>query len=71
MIIVLPALAVAYAAVCVWLAVRIINRREKWASWTAVALLVVSIFLAYAIWWLTRPQERVIFDSIDSAHSDF
>ena len=40
MSIVLPALAVAFAAFCVWLTVRIINRRERWAKWTAVALLV-------------------------------
>lgn len=40
------ALAVAFAAFCVWLTVRIINRRERWAKWTAVGLAVV---LAYPL----------------------
>jgi hypothetical protein len=34
MTIVLPALAVAFAAFCIWLGVRIYNRRERWAKWT-------------------------------------
>jgi hypothetical protein len=25
---------VAFAAFCMWLAVRIVNRRERWAKWT-------------------------------------
>jgi hypothetical protein len=29
----LTALAVAFAAFCVWLTVRIVNRRERWAKW--------------------------------------
>lgn len=37
----LPTLAVAFAAFCVWLAVRIVNRRETWAKWTlAIAILI-------------------------------
>jgi hypothetical protein len=36
-----PALAVAFSAFCVWLAVRIVNRRERWAKWTGVGLIVV------------------------------
>ena len=49
MTILLPALAVAFAAFCVWLTVRIVNRRERWAKWTAVGLIVV-IFL-YPLSW--------------------
>ena len=30
----------AFAAICVWLTVRIINRRERWAKRTAVGLIV-------------------------------
>src|SRR5665213_6235 len=37
MTILLSALAVAFAAFCVWLMVRIINRRERWAKWTLAA----------------------------------
>jgi hypothetical protein len=47
MTIALPALAVAFAAFCVWLAVRIVNRRERWAKWTlAVVLLYAAYFAA-------------------------
>ncbi|HEY3965718.1 MAG TPA: hypothetical protein VGM05_14265 [Planctomycetaceae bacterium] len=31
----------AFAALCVWLTVRVVNRRERWAKWTAAMLLVV------------------------------
>jgi len=33
------AMVVAFAAFCVWLAVRIFNRRERWAKWTLAAVL--------------------------------
>jgi hypothetical protein len=51
----LPALAVAFAAFCVWLTVRIINRRERWAKGTAV---VVGLPVLYVMsfgpaCWLT------------------
>jgi hypothetical protein len=39
-----PTLAIAFAAFCVWLTVRIVNRREKWAkrtAWTVVVLLLL------------------------------
>jgi uncharacterized membrane protein YeiB len=39
--IVLPALGAVIAAFAVWLAVRIVNRRERWAIWTAVVLVNV------------------------------
>jgi hypothetical protein len=39
----LSTLAVAFAALCVWLTVRIVNRRERWAKWT----LAVAIALVY------------------------
>jgi len=38
MTIILPTLAVAFAAFCIWLGVRIYNRRERWAKWTAVGI---------------------------------
>jgi hypothetical protein len=46
--IVLPALTVAFGAFCVWLGVRIFNRRERWAKWTAVGLAVVA---GYPLSW--------------------
>jgi hypothetical protein len=38
--ILLPALAIAFVAFCIWLGVRIINRREQWAKWLALGLAV-------------------------------
>jgi hypothetical protein len=61
MSIVLPAIGVAFAAFCVWLAVRIINRRERWAKWTAVGL-VMAIVVVYplsigpACWIVAKPR---------------
>ena len=43
MTILLPTLAVAFAAFCVWLMVRIVNRRERWAKWTAVGLVIALV----------------------------
>jgi hypothetical protein len=40
MSIVLTVLATAFAAFCIWLTVRIVNRRERWAKWTAVGSLI-------------------------------
>jgi len=36
------ALGVAYAAGFVWLLVRIVNRRQRWAKWTAVGLAILA-----------------------------
>jgi hypothetical protein len=58
MMIVLPTLSVAFAAFCVWLTARIINRRERWAKRIAVILAVLLV--AYplsvrpAFWILER-----------------
>jgi len=43
MSIVLPALAVAFAAFCIWLALRIVNRRERWAKWTLAVVVGLPI----------------------------
>jgi hypothetical protein len=45
--ILLPALAVAFAAFCVWLMVRIINRRERWAKWALAAVVGLGLPLMY------------------------
>ncbi|MBI3861957.1 MAG: hypothetical protein HY290_08670 [Planctomycetia bacterium] len=51
----LPTLAVAFAAFCIWLTVRIINRRERWAKWTLVAVIGVPVLYVAsfgpACWW--------------------
>jgi hypothetical protein len=51
MSIVLPALPVAFATFCVWLGVRIFNRRERWAKWTAAGL-VAGIIASPVIYFL-------------------
>jgi hypothetical protein len=40
---IIAALAFACAAFCVWLTVRIVNRRERWAKWTAVLVAFVVL----------------------------
>ncbi|MBI3863295.1 MAG: hypothetical protein HY290_15495 [Planctomycetia bacterium] len=40
MVYVMLALAAAFASFCVWLTVRTVNRRERWAKRTAVAVVV-------------------------------
>ena len=41
---VLMVTGVAFAAFTVWLTIRIINRRESWAIWTAVGLFVLAMY---------------------------
>jgi hypothetical protein len=53
MITLLPALAFAFAAFCVWLTVLIVNRRERCAKWTLVAVALSLYPLSFGpIWWL-------------------
>lgn len=58
MTIVLPALAAAFAAFCVWLSVRIVNRRERWAKWMLATAFIGTPMLYVAsfgpvCWWFT------------------
>ncbi len=48
----LPALAIAFAAFCVWLTVRTFNRRERWAKWTLVTTLGLPVLyvLSFGPW---------------------
>jgi hypothetical protein len=39
-----PIVGVAFAVFCIWLAVRIVNRREKWAKRTALALVLAMVY---------------------------
>jgi hypothetical protein len=47
-------MGVAFAALAVWLAVRIVNRRERWAKWTAVALVAYPLSFGPAVWLAAR-----------------
>jgi hypothetical protein len=62
----LALVGVAFAAFCVLLAVRITNRRERWAKWTAAALLGVPVLYVVgfgpACWLRDRdllPEEAI------------
>ena len=69
--VIFPALGMAFAAFAVWLAVRIVNRQERWAKWTALAL--VAIVLGYplsfgpAVWIADRGW--VSLDSVARRYS--
>lgn len=43
MTVMLPTLAVAFTAFCVWLTVRIVNRRERWAKRMLAAVVGVPV----------------------------
>jgi hypothetical protein len=56
---ILPALAVAFAAFCVWLTVRIINRRERWAKWTLVPAILIAYPLSFGpACWLSTTSDQ-------------
>ncbi len=63
MAIALPIFGVAFAAYCIWLGVRIVNRRERWAKWTLLGTIVgvpVLYVLSFgpACWWFGTPSDQ-------------
>src|SRR5579863_9560571 len=55
-----PVMGVAFSAVCVWLTVRIVNRRERWAKWTlAIVIGLPVLYLASfgLVCWMSTPIE--------------
>lgn len=57
MTLLVPAMAVTFAAFCVWLTVRIVNRRERWAKRTALAVVVLlgyPLSFGPACWFCSR-----------------
>lgn len=74
----LPSSCVGFAALCVWLAVRIVNRRERWAKWTLAAVIVVPVlyFASFgpACWICSRLHVRympTIYYPIGGAYFDY
>src|SRR5436190_24248622 len=49
MTILLPTLGVAFAAFCVWLVVRVVNRRERWAKWTLAGGVGVPVMYVLSV----------------------
>jgi hypothetical protein len=63
---VISALAIAFAAFCVWLAVRIINRRERWAKWTlAASVVVLPLLYVASLFPITLMVQRDMFVNKD------
>jgi hypothetical protein len=56
-------LAVAFVAVCIWLTVRIVNRREKWAKRMLAAVIAAPLLYVLsfgpACWWFDRRLSEV------------
>jgi hypothetical protein len=54
----LATVGVTLAAMCIWLPVRIINRRERWAKWTLAAAVCVPLLYVFsfgpACWFSSR-----------------
>jgi len=47
-------IGITFAAFCLWLSVRIVNRRERWAKWTAaVVVLTVVVLYPLSLPWAT------------------
>ena len=65
MAILLPALPIAFGAFCVWLIVRIVNRRERWAKWTLAGVVGVPVLYVAsfgpACWFASRDQIEMRF----------
>lgn len=79
MAIALVSIGLAFAAFCIWLTVRIVNRRERWAKWTPVSLLVLIAYCAGfgpACWLVdrghlaARPAAIVYLPVLKFIHSD-
>jgi hypothetical protein len=54
-------LGLMFAAFCIWLTVRIINRRERWAKWTLAAVVGLPVLYVAsfgpACWWFSAISE--------------
>jgi hypothetical protein len=73
MSIVLSALGVAFAAFCVWLAVRIVNWGERWAKWTALAVAVTFVYpisFGPVCWWFCRPVSAQPTDPFEGTNDE-
>jgi len=52
------AIGAAFAAIWIWLGVRLINRRERWTKWTAVALVLAPVLYVLSSGPLTMVSFR-------------
>jgi hypothetical protein len=63
MAILLPALTVAFAALCIWLSVRGVNRQERWAKWMLPLAVGASVLYvaSFGPWFKHRTARIVAF----------
>jgi hypothetical protein len=54
--------AVAFAAFCVWLTVRVVNRRERWAKWMLAVVILLGAYGAAVFHEMQRPIPAFSFD---------
>src|SRR5580765_537788 len=59
-------LAIAFAAICIWLTVRIINRWERWAKWLAVAVAAMTLYpLTFGpVCWIANSNAHPTFNAL-------
>lgn len=70
MALVLSIFGVAFAALCVWLGVRIYNRRERWAKWTLAGVLLLAYPLSlFPLEWLETRNLLPDLDGIRRART--
>jgi hypothetical protein len=61
----------AFAAIVVWLSVRIVNRHERWAKWTLVATIALPVLYVASFGPTCWLYSRVPFDEDDWVTPDF
>src|SRR5438045_1440998 len=70
MAILLAVIGVAFVAFCIWLTVRIINRRERWAKRTLAVVTASGAYLpAYACMVEPHAEEIHYFGRIEAGYS--
>ena len=71
--VVLPALGVAFAAFSVWLTVRLVNRRERWAKWTffcVIGMPTLYVLSSGPMIWLAGKVDAPpwVFSALDQVY---
>lgn len=66
-------IGVGYVAICAWLGIRIVNRRERWAKWTALALSIAPVLYVLssgpAVWIYERTDDEFVHRVLQSLYS--
>ena len=60
--------AVAFAAICVWLTVRVVNRRERWAKRTLATVVGLPLLYVASFGPMCRYVSHYPTETFDSGH---